>query len=644
MVDKINLLTSQDKEPGEKIVDSIFHSILYPTLEDMCERYLLKSYYFSYDAIKEEQCADSALAIINKEGLQNSFSQLYGKACLYKGNALIAQRKFNDAYRYYYTGIKAFEGTRDTFDLLENMGTICYNQGIYETACRYYKESYSEEYKIDNEGGSFTNFQHLQRDMDNVGLCYSKLAMPDSAIYYYHKALNLIARDEDKFKDRKDALGSINEARGVIYGNLGTALFDKNDDSEAKALFIKSIRMNARKGGDILDARLTQLKLAELYLKTSRLKEADTVLKALRTAFDTDKYVSKDVEISWYKLEGEYCNLSNQPQKVYGYLTAYINKKDSADQVNRKLTGIDFSKVFDDIKQQDSFAALKKEDEIKNMNNLVAIIFLAILIGVAVFISRNNRELKLLNKRVILQNTEMQHALDALEQSHDENARMMEVLAYDLYDPLSAIKNMSASLLTEDKNVRNPGEFLRLIQTSSSALLGMVSDTLSSSITPESIKKEEVDMKMLLHYCIDLLKFKAETKKQDIHLQADEITLEIDREKIWRVLSTLISNAIKFSPENSIIEIEMAEKQGHVRISVKDYGIDIPDDARDKIFDLFSATNIRTENRDEHSFVIGLSLSKQIVEALGGKIWVKSREGKGTTFYVEFPDAMIVMQ
>jgi signal transduction histidine kinase len=151
-------------------------------------------------------------------------------------------------------------------------------------------------------------------------------------------------------------------------------------------------------------------------------------------------------------------------------------------------------------------------------------------------------------------------------------------------------------------------------------------------------------MKMLLQYCVDLLKFKAESKKQDIHLQADEITLEIDREKIWRVLSNLISNAIKFSPENSIIEVEMFEKQGNVRISVTDYGSDIPDDAKDKIFDMFSGIKIRTENRDEHSFAIGLSLSKQIVEALDGKIWVKSREGQGTVFYVEFPDSMIVMQ
>ncbi len=643
MVDKINLLASRSKEHGAKITDSIFHLILHPTLEDVCERYLLKSYYFSYDAKKEEQYADSTLAILNNQGLQNSFSQLYGKACLYKGNALIAQRKFNDAYRYYYTGIKAVQDTRDTFDMLENMGTVCYNQGIYETSCRYYKESYTEEYKLDKEGGTFINFQHLQRDIDNVGLCYSKLEMMDSAIYYYDKALDVIAQGENKFKDREDAKGSMDEAQGVVYGNLGTALFYKNDDSDAEALFIKSIRMNARKGGDIPDARLTQLKLAELYLKTSRLKEADTVLSALRTAFDTDKYVSKDAEIVWYKLEGEYCSLSNQPQKVYTYLSAYISKKDSADQANRKLSSIDFSKVFDDIKQQDFFAALKKEDAIKNMNNLVAIIFLGVLIGVAVFISRNNRELKLLNKKVILQNAEMQHALDALEQSQGENAHMMEVLAYDLYDPLSAIKNMSTSLLTGDKNIRNPEEFLRLIQTSSSALLGMVSDTLSSSITPESIKKEAVDMKMLLHYCIDLLKFKAVTKKQDIHLQADEISLEIDREKIWRVLSNLVSNAIKFSPENSIIEVEMSEKQGHVRISVKDYGANIPDDAKDKIFDLFSATKIRTESRDEHSFVIGLSLSKQIVEALGGKIWVKSKEGEGTIFYVEFPDSMIVM-
>lgn len=644
MVDKINLLASQSKEYGVKITDSIYHLIPHPTLEDVCEKYLLKSYYFSYEPIYEEQYADSALAIIDNEGLQNSFSHLYGKACLYKGNALIAQRKFNDAYRYYYMGIKAVEGTRDTFDLIANMGVICYNQGNYKTASRYFKECFNEENNINERGGDFTNFQNMQRNLDNVGLCFDRSGMPDSAIFYYNKALDVIAQNESKFKSRKDAKGSINEARGVIYGNLGTALLHKNDDSDAEVFFMKSIRMNARKGGDIPDARLTEVKLAGLYLKTLRLKRADTVLRTLKTSFDTDKYVSDDVRMSWYKLESEYCNLSNQPQKVYKYLTAYINMKDSADKANGKLTGIDFGKMFDNIKQQDSFVALKEEDKIKNVNNLVAIIFFAILIGVAVFISRNNRELKLLNKKFVQQNKEMQHALVALEQSHNENAGMMEVLAYGLYDPLSAIKSMSESLLEDGKNKPAPKEFVGLIQASSSALLGMVTDALSAGITSQSISKEAVDMKMLLYYCVDLLRFKAESKKQDIHIQADDITLEIDREKIWRVLSNLISNAIKFSPGNSIIEVEMFEKQGGVRISVKDYGPAIPDDAKDKIFSMFSNAKIRTEGRGEHSFVIGLSISKQIVEILGGKIWVESMEGQGTTFYVEFPDSMIVMQ
>jgi signal transduction histidine kinase len=187
--------------------------------------------------------------------------------------------------------------------------------------------------------------------------------------------------------------------------------------------------------------------------------------------------------------------------------------------------------------------------------------------------------------------------LGALEQSQHENTRMIEMVTQDLQNPLEVIMNL---------------------------------------ITPGTMKKEPVDMKSLIHYCVDLLRFKANEKKQSIQLKADDITLEIDREKIWRVLSNLITNAIKFSPEAGTIEIEMHKKQDVVQISVKDYGIGIPGNMKNNVFDAPSSIE-SSETWGERPFDLELSISKQIVQALGGKIWFESTEGQGTVFYVEFP-------
>lgn len=100
------------------------------------------------------------------------------------------------------------------------------------------------------------------------------------------------------------------------------------------------------------------------------------------------------------------------------------------------------------------------------------------------------------------------------------------------------------------------------------------------------------------------------------------------------MFSNLINNAIKFSPDGSRIEIVLERSNGNARVSVKDEGIGIPPGIRDKIFSLSSEVK-RRGTRGEESFGLGLSISRQIIEAHGGKIWFETEEGRGTTFFVE---------
>lgn len=630
---------------GIQTIDSIYRSLRKPTAEDMCDQYLLKSYHTHLNALSEELYADSVILIIRQKGLENSLGLLYGKAYLCKGEALMNQKKYNDAYRCYYEGIKLIQQTHDTFQFdkfNDDLGMICYRQGDYIHAAKYFKECVSEEAGYGKVHGSFYNFERIQANLDNAGLCYDKLGMTDTAINYYDKALDYITSLENNFKKRKDAAGTIEMAKGVIYGNLATAEVNKGDFKDAETLFRKSIQINIQKKYDSTDAWLTQLKLAGLYMQTSRLKEAAGVLDTLKMECNNgraDPY--GNVEIKWYKLESDYCNLSGQPQKAFVYLNTYITHKDSAEAVNKKLASIDFNKVFEDIKQENSYATLKKEDEMKNINGIVAIIFLFMMIAVTIFISRNNWKLKKLNERIVTQNKEMQQALNALEQSQHENTRMLEMVSHDLRDPLQAIRSMINLLLEKKGTAESQAEALKLIQTSCSALLGMSADMLSASINPEGMKIEEVDIKTLLQYCVNLLQYKANDKKQEIKLSAEDITMRIDREKIWRVMSNLITNAIKFGPESSIIEVGITRKHACIQVSVKDYGISIPDSLKNTLFDVYQNNkNITSGNRE---YGLGLSISKQIVEALGGTIWLESNEW-GTTFYVEFPESMEIKQ
>ncbi|NLR59186.1 sensor histidine kinase [Chitinophaga polysaccharea] len=254
----------------------------------------------------------------------------------------------------------------------------------------------------------------------------------------------------------------------------------------------------------------------------------------------------------------------------------------------------------------------------------------------AVFTYRQYRVSNQLNKKIMEQNSDLQTTLTALEQSQEDNTRIMKVVAHDLRNPVGAMTTIAAMLLEEGAQSPDNQIMLDLIKTSGEHSMEMVDSLLMMHSRSEELKKEKADIYDMLRYCVDLLQFKAENKKQHIHLGASRVTLPINREKIWRVVSNLITNAIKFSPDGADIFVQMEERSGEVVITVKDSGIGIPDNMQDKIFQMFTTTR-RKGTAGEHSFGLGLAISKQIVEAHKGRIWYESQPGYGTTFFVALP-------
>jgi signal transduction histidine kinase len=109
-----------------------------------------------------------------------------------------------------------------------------------------------------------------------------------------------------------------------------------------------------------------------------------------------------------------------------------------------------------------------------------------------------------------------------------------------------------------------------------------------------------------------------------------------DADKLTRVITNLVMNAIKFSPEDSIIQIKTFLKGRNAIIAVVDQGIGIPVSLQNKIFDPFTTAK-RPGTKGETTFGLGLYISKRIIEAHGGIIWFDSVPGHGTAFYVQLP-------
>jgi len=211
----------------------------------------------------------------------------------------------------------------------------------------------------------------------------------------------------------------------------------------------------------------------------------------------------------------------------------------------------------------------------------------------------------------------------------------MKIVSHDLRSPVNGIIGI-ASLMLKDDCTDDQMKMLAMIKSSGSHALEFINDLLHVNSALKEMKIEPVEMSPLLQHCVDLLQFKAKEKEQEIVLKTEPVTLHINRQKIWRVISNIITNAIKFSPTGTIILVYMDLKPDKLVVAVKDQGIGIPANMKNEIFKMFTEA-MREGTSGEQSFGLGLAISRQIIRAHSGNIWFESEPGKGTTFFIELP-------
>lgn len=115
-------------------------------------------------------------------------------------------------------------------------------------------------------------------------------------------------------------------------------------------------------------------------------------------------------------------------------------------------------------------------------------------------------------------------------------------------------------------------------------------------------------------------------------------TVAVDSDRFMQIMSNLLSNAAKFSPANSTVEINVSHINGNIRIAVKDKGVGIDKESQQTIFQKFSQVD-STDVRHSGGTGLGLAISKELVEKMGGEIGFISSIGKGSTFYLDLPKA-----
>nr|PZN10032.1 MAG: two-component sensor histidine kinase [Caldicoprobacter oshimai] len=247
---------------------------------------------------------------------------------------------------------------------------------------------------------------------------------------------------------------------------------------------------------------------------------------------------------------------------------------------------------------------------------------------------RGSKELRQLGEAFNI----MSEKLENLDRARNE---FVSNASHELKTPLSAIKVLTESLIHMD--VDDPSiyrEFLEDINSEIDRLNAIINDLLTLvkiDTEAEELKQEPVDLVELVHSTLKGLQILAQ--KKNIRLETfydDRLIVSGDAVKLRQVVSNIVDNAIKYTPEGGRVTVEVYKGVENAVVKVSDTGIGIPAKDLPHIFDRFFRVD-KARSRATGGTGLGLSIAQKIVLQHGGDIRVVSEEGKGSTFYVELP-------
>lgn len=244
------------------------------------------------------------------------------------------------------------------------------------------------------------------------------------------------------------------------------------------------------------------------------------------------------------------------------------------------------------------------------------------------------------NKGNILMIIHTFHDITKAKEVDQRKDEFISIASHELKTPLTSMK-LFLSLFTKQAQKKldvKSTHYLQKVIDQVDRLHVLISDLFDISQIQKGklqYNKEKFRLDTLIASTIEELQLNVTTHKIEFFNRSDVIVFA-DKYRIYQVISNLISNAIKYSPNESRIIIKLEKKRNEVTFSVRDFGIGISKSDQKKIFDRFYQTS-EAQVRSQTGLGMGLYISNEIIKFHKGRIWVESEKGKGSTFKFNLP-------
>jgi signal transduction histidine kinase len=485
----------------------------------------------------------------------------------------------------------------------------------------------------------------------------------DKSISFYKQAI-----DQLKIINNEDLKENIPKELARLYNDVGYAYFKQGSASESK----KSVNYSLRESNKI---EMKQIQLSLQYQSARVLFFSGFYDEAIALATEirdvSRDYNYKDLLLSSYDLLTDCHEKLKNYEKAMMYAKQVHQIKDrmNREQVDRNLANERFT--FQNLNNKRLLQLIEKENQLKsaeldaqeNLTQLLVLFVIISLLGIGALIYSNSQKIRV-NKQLLSTNqliekqnleikrhqstltktkTELEEKIKEMRGLTDEKTHLLSIVAHDLRTPLNSILGLTDLIEIEDIEGSTPEsrkQYLDLIKESGNRMLGMINTLLNvRKIEGKNLEVNytQVFVGQIITKILDDFKTWSDRKSISINIaNIDKNDMVYVDENLYRqILENLISNALKYSPINSEIELLGEDKDSSFVVHVIDSGPGISSEDQEYLFTKYRRLSARP-TAGEDSIGIGLSLVKKLAELMQGHINYTSELGKGSTFSVSF--------
>ncbi|HLZ57176.1 MAG TPA: ATP-binding protein [Ktedonosporobacter sp.] len=232
-----------------------------------------------------------------------------------------------------------------------------------------------------------------------------------------------------------------------------------------------------------------------------------------------------------------------------------------------------------------------------------------------------------------------------LEDANQAKDRFLSIASHELKTPITTIRGQAQLVLRRLQKQEEPSAETAYVRAAAAkindqttrltSLIDELMDVSSIRAGKIELRKTTIDFRDI---CQDVVEDQRLLTGRSIKLDMPQepVKMRADADRLSQVLVNLISNAVKYSPEGSPVEVRLSQENGEARLQVRDHGKGIAKDQLERIFDTFYRTP-EAEASAKRGLGLGLAISKDIVERHNGRIWCESEKKQGSTFFVTLP-------